>query len=144
MSEALPYWVWLVGGLALCMAETLAPGAFLIWIGIAGLAIGAVDFVWPLPLAAQALGFAVLAAALAILGKRFYGSLAASSEQRGGNRAHELVGREFYLDGEMARGFGRIRVGDSVWRVAGPDLPSGEKVRVVRVVGGVTLEVERA
>ena len=53
MSGALPYWAWLTGGLALCLAETLAPGAFLIFIGIAGLAVGAVDFVYPLPLAAQ-------------------------------------------------------------------------------------------
>jgi hypothetical protein len=144
MSQALPYWAWLLAGLALCIAETLAPGAFLIWIGLAGLVVGAVDFVYPLPLAAQSLVFAALAAALALAGKRLYGSLAASSAWGGGNRAHEMVGREFYLDGEMARGFGRIRVGDSVWRVSGPDLPSGEKVRVVRVVGGVTLEVERA
>jgi len=144
MSGALPYWAWLTGGLALCLAETLAPGAFLIFIGIAGLAVGAVDFVYPLPLAAQTLAFAALAAALALAGKRLYGSLALSSESRGVNRAHNMVGREFYLDGDIARGFGRIRVGDSVWRVSGPDLPSGEKVRVVRVVGEVTLEVERA
>jgi len=144
MSQALPYWVWLVAGLALCLAETLAPGAFLIFIGLAGMAIGAVDLVYPLPLAAQTLGFAVLAAALALAGKRLYGSRAHTSESRGGNRARKMVGREFYLDGDIARGFGRIRVGDSVWRVSGPDLPSGEKVRVVRVVGEVTLEVERA
>jgi len=144
MSGALPYWAWLTGGLALCLAETLAPGAFLIFIGIAGLAVGAVDFVYPLPLAAQTLAFAALAAALALAGKRLYGSLALSSESRGVNRAHNMVGREFYLDGDIARGFGRIRVGDSVWRVSGPDLPSGEKVRVVRVVGEVTLEVEKA
>ncbi len=55
-----------------------------------------------------------------------------------------MVGREFYLDGEIAKGFGSIRVGDSVWRVRGPDLPPGEKVRVVSVSGGVTLEVEKA
>jgi membrane protein implicated in regulation of membrane protease activity len=144
MSGVLPYWAWLTGGLALCLAETLAPGAFLIFIGIAGLAVGAVDFVYPLPLAAQTLAFAALAAALALAGKRLYGSLALSSESRGVNRAHNMVGREFYLDGDIARGFGRIRVGDSVWRVSGPDLPSGEKVRVVRVVGEVTLEVEKA
>ena len=37
MSEiGLPYYVWLLAGLALCAAETLAPGAFLIWIGAGG------------------------------------------------------------------------------------------------------------
>ena len=144
MSHALPYWLWLAGGLALCVAETFAPGAFLIFIGLAGLVVGAVDLVYPLPLEAQVLGFAGLAAALALVGKRLYGSLVRSPESRGVNRAHEMVGREFYLDGGIDKGFGRIRVGDSVWRVSGPDLPSGEKVRVVSVAGGVTLEVEKA
>ena len=144
MSEGLPDWVWLVAGLALSMAETLAPGAFLIWIGLAAMAVGVVDFVHPLPLEAQALGFASLAAALALVGKRFYGSVVASSDQASVSRAQALVGHEFYLEGEIAKGFGRIRVGDSVWRVSGPDLPSGEKVKVVSVAGGVTLEVEKA
>ncbi len=144
MKDALPYWVWLTAGLALCVAETFAPGAFLIFIGLAGLAIGAIDVVYPLPLEGQVLGFAGLAAALALAGKRLYGSRALTSESRGGNRARKMVGREFYLDGAIVRGFGRIRVGDSVWRVSGPDLPSGEKVRVVKVAGGVTLEVEKA
>jgi membrane protein implicated in regulation of membrane protease activity len=144
MSEGLPDWVWLVAGLALSMAETLVPGAFLIWFGLAAMALGAIDFVHPLPLEGQALGFAVLAAALALVGKRLYGSVVESSDSASIGRAQALVGREFYLDGELAKGFGRIRVGDSVWRVSGPDLPTGEKVRVVSVAGGVTLEVEKA
>ena len=144
MSEALPYWAWLVAGLALCVAETLAPGAFLIWIGLAGLAMGAIDFVYPLPLEAQTMGFAVLAAAFALIGKRFYGSVIGADDSPTVGRAEALVGREFYLDSEIARGYGRIRVGDSVWRVSGPDLPSGERVKVVSVAGAVTLQVEKA
>lgn len=144
MSRGLPDWMWLIGGLALSIAETFVPGAFLIWFGLAAMAVGAVDFFHPLGLEAQALGFAVLAAALALVGKRFYGSVVASSDSASIGRAQALVGREFYLEGELAKGFGRIRVGDSVWRVSGPDLPSGEKVKVVSVAGGVTLEVEKA
>ena len=40
-----PYVVWLVAGLALCAAETFVPGAFLIWIGVAAVAVGIVEFV---------------------------------------------------------------------------------------------------
>jgi membrane protein implicated in regulation of membrane protease activity len=144
MIEVLPYWAWLVAGLLLCLAETLAPGAFLIWIGLAGLAIGAVDFVFPLGLEAQTLGFAVLAAALALVGKRFYGSVLGKGDAEPVSRAQALVGHEFFLESEIARGYGRMRVGDSVWRVSGPDLPSGAKVKVVGVGGGVTPEVEKA
>jgi len=35
---------WLVGGLIVCAAETLAPGAFLIWIGAAAAIVGAIAY----------------------------------------------------------------------------------------------------
>ena len=143
MSEGYPFWVWMIGGLALCALETIAPGAFLIWIGAAGLVLGAVDYLFPMPFEIQTLVFAVLAAALALVGKRFYGSIGVKSRGPEG-RAAALVGREFYLDSAIDKGFGRIRVGDSVWRVAGPDLPAGEKVRVAAANGGAELRVEKA
>jgi len=143
MSEGYPFWVWMIGGLALCALETIAPGAFLIWIGAAGLVLGVVDYLYPMPFEAQTLVFAVLAAALALVGKRVYGSVAAKGPKSEG-RAAALVGREYFLDSAIEKGFGRIRVGDSVWRVAGPDLPTGEKVRVVAANGGAELRVEKA
>ena len=38
---------WLVGGLVVCAAETLAPGAFLVWIGAAAAIVGAVAYFAP-------------------------------------------------------------------------------------------------
>jgi len=49
----------------------------------------------------------------------------------------------FRLDATMTGGEGRIRVGDSSWRVTGPELLAGSEVRVVRV-DGATLIVEKA
>ena len=37
-----------------------------------------------------------------------------------------------------------MRVGDSLWRVAGEDLPKGAKVRVVAVEDGAEVKVEKA
>ena len=71
----LPYYVWLLAGLALCAAETLVPGAFLIWIGAAGLILGAVEFFAPMTLTVQLLGFAALVVALVFVGRRVYGSI---------------------------------------------------------------------
>jgi membrane protein implicated in regulation of membrane protease activity len=144
MSDAgLPYYVWLIGGLALSFAETLIRGAFLIWIGIAGLILGGVDFVWPLSLPTQALAFAALAAALALLGRRVYGSLDRVGPSLPASRAHALLGREFFLDEAITRGFGSIRVDDSVWRVAGDDMPAGSQVRVVAIEDGVAMRVQK-
>jgi inner membrane protein len=36
--------IWLVSGLVLCAAETMAPGAFLIWVGLAASIVGAIAY----------------------------------------------------------------------------------------------------
>jgi inner membrane protein len=140
----LPYYVWLLAGLALCAAETLAPGAFLIWIGAAALILGAVEFFAPMALTVQLLGFAALVAGLLFVGRRVYGSIDAVGPSLPMSRAHALMGREFFLDKAIARGFGSIRVDDSVWRVAGEDMPTGTRVRVVAIEDGSAIRVEKA
>jgi hypothetical protein len=138
------YVVWIVAGLALCAAETLVPGAFLIWIGAAAVAVGIVEYFLPLGLTEQLLLFAALIVALVMIGRRIYGSLDAGTPQLPLSRAHAMIGQVFYLDEPIAHGFGSIRVGDSVWRVAGEDLPAGAKVRVVAVEDGSSVRVEKA
>jgi hypothetical protein len=138
------YYVWLLAGLALCAAETLAPGAFLIWIGAAGLILGAVEFFAPMALTVQLLGFAALVAGLLFVGRRVYGSIDAVGPSLPMSRAHALMGREFFLDKAIARGFGSIRVDDSVWRVAGEDMPTGTRVGVVAIEDGSAIRVEKA
>jgi membrane protein implicated in regulation of membrane protease activity len=142
-----PYYVWLLTGLALSAAETLVPGAFLIWIGAAGLILGTVEFFAPTPLIVQLLGFAALVVALVFVGRRVYGSIDAVGPSLPKSRAHALMGKEFFLDEAIARGFGSIRVDDSVWRVAGEDMPSGTRVRVVAIEDGSAIRgirVEKA
>ncbi len=59
------------------------------------------------------------------------------------SRAEGLIGREFFLDQAIQRGFGVIRVDDSVWRVAGEDMSVGAKVRVTGVEDGSLLRVAK-
>jgi len=137
------YFIWLIAGFVLCVAETMAPGAFLIWIGAAALIVGAVDFAAPMELTVQLLLFALLAVVLVFIGRRVYGSLERSAPAPSLSRAHALVGKEFFLDRPIERGFGAIRVDDSVWRVAGVDMAAGVKVRVIAVEESGLLRVER-
>jgi len=58
-------------------------------------------------------------------------------------RGQSLVGHIFTLDSPIEAGCGRIRVGDSFWRIVGPDAAAGTNVRVVRIEGA-TLVVEAA
>ena len=138
------YIAWLVAGLVLCAAETLAPGAFLIWIGAAAVILGMVEFFLPMEFTAQLLLFAALVVALVVVGRRIYGSIDRGSPPQPLGRAEGLVGKEFFLDRAIERGFGCIRVDDSVWRVTGEDMSAGAKVRVTGVEQGALLRVAKA
>jgi inner membrane protein len=134
---------WLVSGLALCAAETLAPGAFLVWIGAAAAIVGAAAYFVTIDLTSQVVLFGALVVALILIGRRVYGSLDARPGPLPQSRAHAMMGAHFFLDQAIVRGYGRIRVGDSSWRVAGADCPTGAKVKVVAVEDGSLLRVER-
>jgi membrane protein implicated in regulation of membrane protease activity len=133
---------WLIIGFALCAVETLVPGAFFIWFGGAAVVVGAVAYFVPMYLKTQLLFFAILVGALVLVGRRVYGSRGADPGPLPQSRAHELIGKDFFLEEPIERGYGRIRVGDSSWRVAGEDCPLGAKVRVVAVEDGSLLKVE--
>ena len=134
---------WLIGGLVLCAAETLAPGAFLIWIGAAAAIVGAIAYFVVIDLTTQLLLFGALVVTLVLIGRKVYGPLDAGPGPLPQSRAHAMVGNDFYLDEPIVRGYGRIRVGDSSWRVKGDDCPAGAKVKVVAVEEGSLLRVEQ-
>jgi inner membrane protein len=41
----------------------------------------------------------------------------------------------FTLEKPIVDGFGTVRIDDTIWRVAGPDVPAGSRVRVVQADG---------
>ena len=135
--------LWLGGGLILCAAETLAPGTFLVFIGAAAAIVGAIAYFVALDLTTQLLLFGALVVALVMIGRDAYGSLYAGPGPLPRSRAHALIGSDFFLEEAIAHGYGRIRVGDSSWRVKGDDCAAGAKVRVVAVEDGSILRVER-
>lgn len=128
-------WNWMVLGFVLLVAEILIPGVFLLWIGIAALLIGAVSLVlWDAAFwtwQAQVLSFLVLALLSAYAGKRFFNGRRENSDQPLLNRRGEqMIGRTATLSEPIREGRGRIQLGDTLWRVSGPDLPAGARVRV--------------
>ncbi|KQS67147.1 hypothetical protein SAMN02799625_00172 [Methylobacterium sp. UNC300MFChir4.1] len=135
-------WSWVIAGLVLAGAEILLPGVFLIWLGLAAVATGLAAAALPMPWQGQTLLFAGLAVALVALAARLQ-----HRGRRAGpdlNRADRgLIGREGVLDEPIVRGAGRIRFDDTLWRVEGPDLPAGRRVRVTGI-GGTVLRVEAA
>jgi inner membrane protein len=128
-------WGWLVAGIVLMGLELTAPGAFMVWLGLAALVTGLLLFVVPLPWEFALLVFAALAVAFVLAGRRLVPRGTRTGEVALNDRAARVVGRTFVLDSPIAEGRGRIRVDDTVWRVEGPDMPAGAQVRVVGMVG---------
>lgn len=136
-------WGWIIAGLVLLGLELVIPGGgFLVWLGIAGIITGLLVFIQPMDWPWQWLVFAVLGLASVFAWLRWSRSRKAADDQPFLNRrADRYVGHEAVLDQPIIAGFGRLALGDTVWRISGPDLPVGQRIRVVGNDGPV-LRVE--
>jgi inner membrane protein len=139
------HWLWLAGGIALLAMETLLPGVFLFWIGLAATATGLVLWAVPLGLTAQLIVFAGLGLAAILVGRQVQGRQKTEVTDAPflNERSKTLLGQVLPLEAAITNGTGAVRIGDSVWRVTGADLPAGARVRVVGIDGS-TLQVEGA
>lgn len=138
-----PSWLWLIGGVVLLIAELIAPGFFLMFIGAAGIATGLLSLLLPIGLALQLALFAILAVAIVrIGGRRAYSfKYEHSSDPFLNNRVARLLGQVVVVVEPVDANGGRVRVGDSVWSARGGPAAVGERVRIVDINGNC-LKVE--
>jgi membrane protein implicated in regulation of membrane protease activity len=138
-----PEWLWLIGGVLLLIAELIAPGFFLVFIGGAALATGVIAMLLPLSLPLQLAIFAVLAYLSArIGGRRAYAmKFDYSPDPFLNDRAKRLLGRVVVATQPIDSNGGRVRVGDSEWSARGGPAQPGERVRIVDIEGNC-LKVE--
>lgn len=138
---ALEPWDWFVAGGLLLVIEVIAPGVFMLWLGLAALLVGLLSWIVPWPWQAQFIAFAISAVAMIPLYIRL--SFGGRTDQPFLNqRGQALVGRVFTLDRPIVDGAGTVRVDDSLWRVTGPDIPAGRRIKVVSI-DGAALHVEQ-
>jgi membrane protein implicated in regulation of membrane protease activity len=136
-------WAWIVLGLVLLALELVVPGGYFLWLGAAGIVTGLVSFIpgitWPWEVTL----FGLLAIGIVIGWTRISRSRREPETDTPflNRRAERFIGHEAVIDEPIRDGFGRMKLGDSVWRIAGPELAAGQKVRVVGSDGAV-LKVE--
>ncbi|WP_127754055.1 NfeD family protein [Devosia sp. 1566] len=131
-------WSWIVAGLVLLALELVVPGGFLVWMGIAGIVTGLMLFFQPISGPLQWLLFGSLSLIAIFVWVRWSRSRPPENDHPQLNeRAESLVGQVVALQAPIEGGFGRVALGDSVWRVSGPDLPQGTRVRVTGSNGPV-------
>lgn len=138
-------WSWIIAGLILLALELILPGGVLVWLGAAAVVTGIVALFDLAPFSIQwvlfgALSLAGVAAWLGLARRR---KPTESDRPLLNLRAAQLVGQTAELSEAINGGFGRARLSDTTWRVSGPELPRGARVRVTGYDGTV-LRVEAA
>ena len=137
-------WNWMILAAILFVLELIAPGIFFMWFGLAALVTGLIMFRYDISWQWQLIWFCGLSLASVLLANKYLRKHPLESEQPLLNeRAAQLIGHSFNLVDPIANGRGSIRAGDTIWRVEGPELPTGTRVKVVGTDGSV-LKVEPA
>jgi inner membrane protein len=141
---ALGIWNWFIVGGILLAIEVMAPGTFMLWLGLSALLVGIISLFVDWPWQMQFVAFAVFAIASIPIWHRVGRRVEAPVDQPFLNRRSEaFVGQVFTLEKPIVNGSGTVRIGDTVWRVTGPDVSAGSRVKVTRA-DGATLFVEPA
>jgi len=135
-------WLWAIAGLLLLIAEVIAPGFFLIFVGVAAIATGAFTLLFDLSLAPQLVLFVVYTAVAVLLGKRWYGEPGNQDEGvRINDPSNRMIGRTVTVVSAVDDHGGRVQVDDGEWNARGGPAEPGERVRVTSVEGNC-LKVE--
>jgi len=136
--QTLGLWNWLLIGLVLVGGELVLPGVYIIWFGAGALATALVSAIlapvfsvfgfWQL----QIFLFCLFSIVFVLIGR----NLAARRRPREDNpllnrRTDTMIGQIARLEEGIENGHGHIRLGDSLWRVTGADLPAGHRVRLI-------------
>ena len=141
IGMTLTFWHWLALGGLLLLLEVFTPGFVFIWLGAgrrpdrhrslagAGDRLAGAGADLRRRGGGQRGGLLLLAAAVSASGRR------PAAEQPGAS----YVGTEAELVGAIGPGHGRVRIADSTWPAAGPELPAGTRVRIIGARGAVLL-----
>lgn len=136
MEDIAQGWWWLIGGVLLLIAEVVAPGFFLLFIGVAAIITGLFVLLFGFGLAPALALFAIYTAVAVYFGRKVYANRPVASTARHLNdRSGALVGRSAEAVAPIDDHGGRVRLGDSEWSARGGPAAVGERVEVVAVEG---------
>lgn len=139
-----PVWNWLLLGLVLLGLEIVAPGVHFVWFGFSAMVVAGLVAAFAIAWGWQVLAFSLIAAVLVMVMRNYASPLKAKSDLPELNsRARQYIGRTAHLEDAISGGRGRVRIGDTMWIVAGADAPAGTKVKIVDA-DGIVLKVEPA
>jgi membrane protein implicated in regulation of membrane protease activity len=129
-------WNWLILAAILFVLEVMSPGIFLMWFGMAAAVTALIAFVFAISWQWQLIFFCGLSLTAVLLAAKYLRKHPLESERPLLNeRAVQLIGQSFDLVDPIVNGRGSIKTGDTIWRVQGPELPKGARIKVVGADG---------
>lgn len=138
------HWSWLICAGVLLIFEMTTPATYFLWAGISAALIGALT--WALPdigLNWQIFLFCVLTFVSIASWKWLTLTWSDSRSESGLNEGpHRYVGNVYTLSQPIQQGSGRLTIEDKNWKILGPDLPAGDRVKVIGIAQNFTLLVE--
>jgi membrane protein implicated in regulation of membrane protease activity len=145
----LEWWHWVVGGIALLLAELAVPAFFIVWFGLGALLVGLMTLAVPgLSTVAQLSLWTGASVGMVVLWFRVFKT--GYQKTRIGTAAGEAIGEIGLLVGAVAPfEKGRVRfqrpvLGAEEWAcLAETAIPAGERVKVVSIEGSF-LKVAKA
>lgn len=133
-------WLWMIGGVLLLIAEMLAPGFFLVWVGAAAIITGGFTLLFDIGVAGQLALFALYSAVAVYAARRWYeGRPVATEDPMLNDRSARLIGRTVLVIEPVDEDCGRVRVGDGEWSARGGPAAAGDRVRITGVEGNCLL-----
>jgi len=126
---SIEYWLLLAIGLAI--AEVVAPGIFLIFLALGAVVAGFSALATP-DLRWQILVFVVASAAAVLLLRSLYRRLLAGKPDAASAVGRGPIGERGIVVEPIRDGRGKVKIRDTVWLAAGPDLPEGTPIVVDR------------
>jgi inner membrane protein len=140
LSNLAQHWVWLSLGLILGAIEMVAPGFFLMWLGLAAIIVGILTWLLPISLPLQVALFAILSVLTVYAGKKYFlDNPISSDDPKLNDRGARLTGEIVTVVRAISDGQGRVKVGDTEWNARGDDAATGARVRVIGADGAVLL-----
>ncbi|HLO23406.1 MAG TPA: NfeD family protein [Methyloceanibacter sp.] len=131
-------WNWMILAAILFVLELTAPGIFFMWFGLAAVATGLIAFGFDVGWQWQLVWFCLLSVAFVVVAWKYLRVYPLKSERPLLNeRAVRHIGESHDLIDAIVNGRGSVKIGDSIWRVTGPELPRGTRVTVVGADGSL-------
>ena len=137
-------WTWFSAAGLLVLSDLIfGANFFLLWLGFCALVVGGVVYFIPsISWQWQCLHYFLLSTLCLVFWRNYLSkNITTSDSPLLNKRTKQFVGNTYTLATDITNGKGKVKIGDTLWLVNGPDAKEGMSVKVTSA-DGICLNVE--